>query len=105
VPIRPASMATMSAAIARVVDSPAPEQHVPAPTTLTFASGRSEVVTEGGCMKLPHGEGGIVALDTGADTRFVLFSGPQCKGSRIVASGEGPVRFASPVEAGTIVLG
>lgn len=104
-PIRPASLATMSAAIAGVANSGAGERYEPAPVTVTFESGEQQVVSEGGCQRLATGQGGLTEVTTSEETRFVIFSGPQCRGARILASGQGPTRFATPVAAGSIVIG
>lgn len=105
VPIRPASLATMSAAIAGAVSAASHEAHVPSPVTLTFESGHHQVVEDTGCQRLDPGEGGLVAITATPDTHFVLFSGPTCRGARIVATGEGSAEYSEPVKAGSIVLG
>ncbi|QVQ50582.1 hypothetical protein J4H86_16955 [Spiractinospora alimapuensis] len=104
-PVRPTSLATMSAAIAGAVRATSPDDYAPSPTTLTFESGRQQMVSEGGCHTLVTGQGGLVSVHTTPEGRYVLFSGPQCRGSRIVASGEGSIEFSAPVQANSIVIG
>ncbi|RNL84392.1 hypothetical protein [Halostreptopolyspora alba] len=104
-PIRPANLATMSATIAGTTGTGGPDDSEPSRVTLTFESGYQQVVEGGGCRALEPGEGGVTAVDTPAPTKFALFTGTSCQTGRAVASGNGSVRFGSPILAGAIVLG
>lgn len=95
----------MSAAIAGAVRATSSDEYTPSPTTLTFESGRQQIVSDGGCHTLLTGQGGLVSVHTDAGGRYVLFSGQQCRGSRIVASGEGSIEFSAAVQANSIVIG
>lgn len=101
-PIRPASLATMSAAIAGVVST---DRDPEVRATLTYASGRRQVVEGTGCHALATDQGGLLALDVQPHHTFVLFTGASCRGSRIIDTGQGPVEYEEPVAAGSVVLG
>lgn len=101
-PIRPANLATMSATIAGAISGMANEEET-APVRVTFESGHEQTVENGGCRVLETGQGGVVEID--GESRFALFAGTSCQGSRTLASGHGSVRFGTPVLAGAIVIG
>ncbi|WP_026117334.1 hypothetical protein [Nocardiopsis alkaliphila] len=101
-PIRPANLATMSATIAGAISGMANEEEA-APVRVTFESGHEQTVENGGCRVLETGQGGVVEID--GESRFALFAGTSCQGSRTLASGHGSVLFGTPVLAGAIVIG
>ncbi|RCV48875.1 hypothetical protein [Marinitenerispora sediminis] len=107
-PIRPANLATMSAAIAGAVSSAAPDQAGRGPVTVVYASGHHQTVEGLGRRALESGEGGVVAVRADSGTRYVLFADaalPPGGRDRTLHSGAGPVSFATPVRAGAIALG
>jgi hypothetical protein len=75
------------------------------PVTVVFESGHRQTVEGGGCRVLDSDQGGVVAIDTEAPTKYALFAGTTCQGGRAIASGSGSVAFGDPVLAGAIVLG
>ncbi|GAB3206702.1 phosphatase [Marinactinospora thermotolerans] len=95
-PIRPSHLATMSAAIAGAV----PPRAGRGPVTVTYASGHRQVVERVGRTPLDPTQGGVVALDAGAGTRFSLFA----SGERELASGDAPMTFDAPLPANSIIL-
>ncbi|MEU3015781.1 MULTISPECIES: hypothetical protein [unclassified Nocardiopsis] len=102
-PIRPANLATMSATIAGAISGMASKKEDTAPMRVTFESGHEQSVENGGCRVLETGQGGVVEIE--GEYRFALFAGTSCQGSRTLASGQGSVRFGTPVLAGAIVIG
>ncbi|MET9713103.1 hypothetical protein ACFW3Z_18840 [Nocardiopsis alba] len=102
-PIRPAHLATMSATIADAISGLSSEEEETAPVHVTFESGHRQTVDNGGCRVLETGQGGVVEIE--GESRFALFAGTSCQGSRTLASGHGAVRFGTPVLAGAIVIG
>ena len=101
-PIRPANLATMSATISGAISGMSSKDET-APVLVTFESGHEQSVENGGCRTLETGQGGVVEIEGGS--RFALFAGTSCQGSRSLASGSGSVRFGTPVLAGAIVIG
>lgn len=108
-PIRPANLATMSAAIAAVVrpevglDDAAPTRFDP--VTITYESGYRQVAEGEGAIELVGGHGGIVELETGPRTNYGLYADAACSRTKRLRSGKGPARFLAPLHARTIVLG
>lgn len=104
-PIRPTNLATMSATIAGAI-SGISSKGGPADTVrVTFESGFEQTVENGGCRSLKTGQGGVTEISSTSGTRFALFAGTSCQGSRALASGHGTVTFGDPVLAGAIVIG
>ncbi|GAB3711979.1 hypothetical protein [Nocardiopsis oceani] len=101
-PIRPANLATMSATISGAISGMSSKDKT-APVLVTFESGHEQTVENGGCRILETGQGGVVEIE--GESRFALFAGTSCQGSRSLASGHGSVRFGTPVLAGAIVIG
>ncbi|MDS1270098.1 hypothetical protein RIF23_07305 [Lipingzhangella sp. LS1_29] len=106
-PVRPASLATMSAAIAGAVrqDTDGAGATGTPRATLTFDSGHQQHIEGTGCHQVTEGSGRLVALSTDSDTTFVLFTGPHCQGSRILDTGQGTVEYSTPTAVGSVVLG
>ncbi|MFV2198075.1 hypothetical protein [Nocardiopsis sp. LOL_012] len=104
-PIRPQNLATMSATIAGAVSGLTGEEKDSSTVRVVFESGFEQDVRNGGCRTLTTGQGGVVEVASEAGTRFALFAGTSCQGSRALASGSGNVRFGDPVLAGAIVIG
>ncbi|MDA8369443.1 MAG: phosphatase [Nocardiopsaceae bacterium] len=100
-PIRPANLATMSAAIADALAGAS----AGTTATVTFESGHRQAVEGGGCRTLDAAQGGVVAIETTDPVKYALFAGTTCQGTRAVASGSGSATFDTPVLAGAIVLG
>ncbi|TDQ55250.1 hypothetical protein [Actinorugispora endophytica] len=104
-PIRPQNLATMSATIAGAASSAANRRPGAGPVTVVFETGYRQVVEGPTGRPLAHGQGGIVALETGEDTRHTLFAGATCHPTLLLRSGRGPAAFEVPVRAGSIKIG
>lgn len=105
-PIRPTNLATMSATIAGALSGMRSDsERTIRPVTVTFESGHRQVVDTGGCRSLESDQGGVVAIEAEAASKYALFLGTSCQGGRAVTSGRGSVNFSQPVLAGAIVLG
>ena len=104
-PLRPHHLTVMFATLAPTVDTAVHRAagRTVRPVTICYESGHRQVCAAP-AHRLRRDQGGVVAVETSADTGFVVYAGTACHPTLAVGSGRGRTEFAAPICAATILI-